>query len=119
MTSEMVREERLQPLAFLLQPMSFGVAAFLGPAIGGLTADPASNYKKLFGFGSVFGGEGGVRWMVKYPFSLANILSASFIVSVAVFVVYQLKEVSFPSKSPTNLDGAILMRPRLCGDKHE
>jgi hypothetical protein len=74
--------------------MSFGVAAFLGPAIGGLTADPASNYKQLFGPGSTLGGERGVRWMIKYPFALANILSAGFIVSVTVFVIYQLKEVS-------------------------
>jgi hypothetical protein len=95
MTSEIVQEERLQPIAFLLQPMSFGVAAFLGPAIGGLTADPASNYKKLFGPGSILGGEGGIKWMVRYPFAVANILSTGFLVSVAVFVVYQLKEVGF------------------------
>lgn len=66
-------------------------------AIGGLTADPVSNYKKLFGPGSIIGGEFGVQWMVEYPFALANILSAIFIVLAGVFVVLGLEEVSFPT----------------------
>ena len=102
---------RLQPLAFLLQPMSFGVAAFLGPgkvllekinkiankslnlAIGGLTADPILHYNELFGPGSTIGGKLGVRWMMKYPFALPNIISTTFLVLTGVFAVYQLNEV--------------------------
>lgn len=78
------------------------MAAFLGPAIGGLTADPVSNYKHVFGPGSILGGGTGIRWMIKYPFALANILSAGFIVSVSVFVVYQLKEASFSNSNTLN-----------------
>ncbi|KAH8819355.1 major facilitator superfamily domain-containing protein [Xylogone sp. PMI_703] len=92
MTSEIVSEKRLQPLAFLLQPMSFGVAAFLGPAIGGLTADPISHYNGLFGPGSLIGGKSGVEWMIKYPFALPNLLSTSLILLSGLCNMIFLKE---------------------------
>ncbi|KAL3424516.1 major facilitator superfamily transporter [Phlyctema vagabunda] len=92
MTSEIVEEKRLKPLAFLLQPMSFGVAAFIGPAIGGLTADPVSQYHNILGPGSILGGKHGIRWMTRYPFALPNILSAGFLILNGVVVLIHLKE---------------------------
>ncbi|KAI5806315.1 major facilitator superfamily domain-containing protein [Geopyxis carbonaria] len=70
MMSETVREKRHQSRAFLIMPMCFNIGVIIGPALGGLLADPAESYPKLFG---------GVHWMQKWPYALPNIVSAVFL----------------------------------------
>ncbi|KAL4928848.1 uncharacterized protein BDV17DRAFT_281684 [Aspergillus undulatus] len=79
MISEIIEEKKFQSRAFLLLPMCFNIGVIVGPILGGLLADPRRNYPGLFGPGSVFGGEGGVYWMERWPFALPNLISAVFI----------------------------------------
>ncbi|KAK2806240.1 hypothetical protein FQN49_008806, partial [Arthroderma sp. PD_2] len=44
MISEIVVEKKYQSRAFLLLPMCFNVGVIIGPIMGGLLADPISNY---------------------------------------------------------------------------
>ncbi|KAL4960421.1 uncharacterized protein BDV14DRAFT_193001 [Aspergillus stella-maris] len=79
MISEIIEEKKFQSRAFLLLPMCFNIGVIVGPILGGMLADPRRNYPGLFGPGSVFGGEGGVWWMERWPFALPNLISAVFI----------------------------------------
>jgi MFS family permease len=40
---------RYQSRAFLLFPMCFNIGVIIGPILGGLLADPAGSYPKIFG----------------------------------------------------------------------
>lgn len=75
---------RYQSRAFLLLPMCANVGVIIGPLLGGITSDPATNYPDLFG---------GIRWLEKYPYSPPNLLSAIFLFSAAITVFFVLEEV--------------------------
>jgi MFS family permease len=75
---------RYQSRAFLLLPMCANVGVIVGPLLGGITSDPATNYPDLFG---------GIRWLEKFPYSPPNLLSAIFLFSAAVTVFFVLEEV--------------------------
>lgn len=75
---------RYQSRAFLLLPMCANVGVIIGPLLGGITSDPATNYPDLFG---------GIRWLEKFPYSPPNLLSAIFLFSAAVTVFFVLEEV--------------------------
>jgi MFS family permease len=75
---------RYQSRAFLLLPMCANVGVIVGPLLGGITSDPATNYPDLFG---------GIRWLEKFPYSPPNLLSAVFLFSAAVTVFFVLEEV--------------------------
>lgn len=66
--------------------------------MGGLLADPISNYQSIFGPGSWLGGADGVSWMVKWPFALPNLVTAGFILCSAIAISLGLEEV--PILSP-------------------
>jgi hypothetical protein len=61
---------------------------------GGLLADPVTQWPRVFGPGSLLGGETGVQWMIDYPYALPNLLSACFLLSSALVVILGLEEVS-------------------------
>ncbi|EEQ29829.1 hypothetical protein McanMca71_007516 [Microsporum canis] len=92
MISEIVVERKYQSRAFLLLPMCFNVGVIVGPIMGGLMADPISNYPSLFGPGSWLGGADGVSWMVKWPFALPNLVTAVFILCSAAAISLGLEE---------------------------
>lgn len=80
----MLMISRFQSRAFLLLPMVFNVGSIIGPLLGGVLADPASNYPDLFGH---------VPWMIKYPYALPNLVSAGFMLWSASLVFFGLEEV--------------------------
>ena len=87
---------RYQSRAFLLLPMCFNVGVIVGPLLGGLLADPIGSYPAIFGPSTWIGGEDGVWWMQRWPYSLPNTVSAIYLLSAAVMVWLGLEEASRP-----------------------
>jgi len=85
-------ERRYHSRAFLLLPLAFNVANIFGPIFGGLLADPAHVFPRLFGPGSTFGGRGGVGWMLAFPYAAPNLLSALLLFADAALVFFCLRE---------------------------
>lgn len=69
MVSELIREPRHQSRAFLIMPMCFNIGIIVGPALGGLLADPAANWKMFEN----------VSWMLRYPYAFPNVVSTVFL----------------------------------------
>lgn len=76
---------RYQSRAFLLLPMCANIGTIIGPILGGLLADPAGSYPNVFG---------GIKWLEKYPYAAPNLLSAIFLTSACLAVIFALEEVS-------------------------
>ena len=86
--AELVPEKELQPLAFSLMPLVWGVGSILGPVLGGALAKPAQQYPKLFNPRHLFG---------TFPYLLPNLVSSVFfLVGIATGFLF-LKE-SLPSR---------------------
>ncbi|POR31846.1 Major facilitator superfamily transporter [Tolypocladium paradoxum] len=83
MISEIIREKKYQPRAFLLLPMTFNVGVILGPILGGLLSDPAGSYPDLFGR---------VPFFVRFPYAAPNLVSAAFLLCAAAAVWLGLEE---------------------------
>ncbi|CAD6444654.1 6ad748d0-e784-45cb-8bc6-8d9bdf14791b [Sclerotinia trifoliorum] len=83
MISEIVKEKKYQSRAFLLLPMCGNIGTIIGPILGGLLADPAGSYPSLFG---------GIKWLEKYPYAPPNLLSACFLASACLAVIFALEE---------------------------
>ncbi|KAM3435322.1 hypothetical protein MY4824_004903 [Beauveria thailandica] len=83
MISEIVREKKYQPRAFMLLPMTFNVGVIIGPILGGLLSDPAGSYPSLLGR---------VRFLRAYPYALPNIVSAVFLAAAALAVWLGIEE---------------------------
>lgn len=78
---------RYQSRAFLLFPMCFNIGVIIGPILGGLLADPAGSYPKIFGHN---------KFLQKFPYAPPNLLSAFFLFSAALGVFFGLSEVRSP-----------------------
>jgi MFS family permease len=95
MTAEIVTERKYQGRAFLLLPLVFNSGVVVGLALGGLLADPVRNLPSVCGregwlnFG---GGEGGVQWMVRWPFALPTMFNAAVLSGSLLLAVCGLKE---------------------------
>lgn len=92
--SETVREKKHQARAFLVMPMCFNIGIVLGPAIGGLLADPAGRWK---GGGEAASGPLGMNWpewVIKWPYALPNVVSAGFLMGSWLVGLFLLQEVS-------------------------
>ncbi|KAL7936984.1 major facilitator superfamily domain-containing protein [Trichoderma chlorosporum] len=83
MISEIIREKKFQPRAFLLLPMTFNIGVIVGPILGGILSDPAGSYPSLFGKISFF---------IKFPYAAPNIVSFLFLLSAAIAVWLGLEE---------------------------
>ncbi|KAF7861449.1 hypothetical protein EAF04_008014 [Stromatinia cepivora] len=83
MISEIVKEKKYQSRAFLLLPMCGNIGTIIGPILGGLLADPAGSYPSVFG---------GIKWLEKYPYAPPNLLSAFFLASACLAVIFALEE---------------------------
>ena len=64
--------------------MCANIGFIIGPIMGGLLADPAANYPKVFG---------NVAWLKQYPYALANLVSAVYLFGATLAVVFGLYEV--------------------------
>ncbi|KAH6609613.1 major facilitator superfamily transporter [Trichoderma cornu-damae] len=108
MISEIIREKKYQPRAFLLLPMTFNIGVIVGPILGGILSDPAGSYPGLFG---------DVGFFVKFPYATPNIVSSLFLFLAAVAVWLGLEETldalrDGPPDLGTRLGGRILVQYR-------
>ncbi|UKZ46454.1 hypothetical protein TrVGV298_000657 [Trichoderma virens] len=83
MISEIIREKKYQPRAFLLLPMTFNIGVIIGPILGGILSDPAGSYPSFFG---------NVAFFVKFPYAAPNIVSFFFLLAAAIAVWLGLEE---------------------------
>ncbi|PBP20009.1 hypothetical protein BUE80_DR009159 [Diplocarpon rosae] len=83
MVSEIVQEKKYQSRAFLLFPMCFNIGVIIGPILGGVLANPATSYPRLFG---------GVTFFKSYPYATPNIVSAFFLACAGLAVFFGLAE---------------------------
>jgi MFS family permease len=90
MVSETIREKRHQSRAFLILPMCFNIGIIVGPALGGMLADPASTWPGMFARW---------EWARTYRWALANIVSTCFLMCSFVAGFLFLDEVS-PAAPP-------------------
>jgi len=67
--AELVPQKELQPKAFSIMPLVWTIGSIIGPAIGGILANPAAKHTRLFGTSGFF---------KKYPFSLPNMVASLF-----------------------------------------
>ncbi|KAJ5161721.1 hypothetical protein N7492_007113 [Penicillium capsulatum] len=103
MIAENVKEKKYHSRAFLILPIGFNVASLFGPVMGGMLADPVKSYPFLFGPNSSFGGETGVQWLERYPYSLPMIANFFFLGLCAVLVGYGLEETLHACKGKPGL----------------
>ncbi|KAF1993438.1 MFS general substrate transporter [Amniculicola lignicola CBS 123094] len=94
MISEIIKEKKYQARAFIIMPMTFNIGVIIGPILGGILADPVASYPKIFGLNSLIGGKNGVQWMIKYPYALPNLMSATFLFTSVCAVWLFLEETS-------------------------
>ncbi|KAI0476327.1 major facilitator superfamily domain-containing protein [Xylariaceae sp. FL0804] len=107
MIAEITVERKYQSRAFLILPISFSVAATLGPLMGGLLADPATTLPGLFAEGGIWGW----KWIIKYPYALPSILNA-ITLSITGFTAFlALEETSI--KRRTKFDIGLHLSGRL------
>ena len=65
--------------------MCFNVGVIIGPILGGLLADPAGTYPRLFGH---------MTFLKKFPYAAPNFLSAFFLLCASLGIFFGLAEVS-------------------------
>lgn len=78
---------KTQARAFSLFAFSGNLGLFLGPIIGGILADPAKQYPKLFGK---------VQFFKNFPFALPTFATGAVGLVVTVVCAIFLKEVGLP-----------------------
>ncbi|KAJ5096838.1 hypothetical protein N7456_007559 [Penicillium angulare] len=108
MIAENVKEKKYHSRAFLILPIGFNVAALFGPVMGGMMADPVKSYPLLFGPNSSFGGEHGVQWLEKYPYSLPMLANFIFLGACACLVGYGLEETLLACKGKPGVGSYIM-----------
>ncbi|KAK3401776.1 major facilitator superfamily domain-containing protein [Sordaria brevicollis] len=100
MAGEVVGEKRYQEKTVQVLSMVGNVGVVVGLAMGGLLAEPVKTMPGLFGPEGVLNWsgseEGGVKWMVQYPFALPAVMNALLIGVVAVIAAVFMKETNRP-----------------------
>lgn len=79
--------------------MCFNIGVIIGPILGGLLADPAGSYPRLFG---------NVAFFKKFPYAPPNILSAVFLLSATAGIFFGLSEVGSFLPSTTHSNGLLI-----------
>ncbi|KAI1296420.1 major facilitator superfamily domain-containing protein [Xylaria venustula] len=90
MIAEITVERKYQSRAFLILPISFSVAATLGPLMGGLLADPVLTLPGLFGESAIWGFD----WIFKYPYALPSLINTITLSLTGLIVFLGLEETS-------------------------
>ncbi|KAL0064060.1 hypothetical protein AAF712_009026 [Marasmius tenuissimus] len=81
--------------AYMLYPIVWEVGVTIGPAIGGLLSEPASNWPRLFG---------GVKLFVDYPYLLPCLVSGTYALFVFVMCCIGLRETHPSFRKPPKAD---------------
>ncbi|KAI1327042.1 major facilitator superfamily domain-containing protein [Xylariaceae sp. FL0255] len=95
MISEITVERKYQSRAFLILPISYSVAATLGPLMGGVLADPVLTMPGLFGESAIFGFD----WVFKYPYALPSFVNFVTLSLTGFLVLFALEETSIKRKN--------------------
>jgi MFS family permease len=83
MVAEMVPWKELQPKAFSVMPMIWGIGSVLGPMMGGFFANPARRWPGVFG---------GVVFWQTYPYALPSFIAAAVFLTSLASAIFFLEE---------------------------
>ncbi|PUU81629.1 major facilitator superfamily domain-containing protein [Tuber borchii] len=92
MVADVVVEKKYHSRAFLIMPICFNIGVIVGPAIGGILADPASTYPGAFGR---------VEWMRRWRYALPNLACAT-LVCISMLLGFLFLEETLESKRYRN-----------------
>ncbi|KAI0975920.1 major facilitator superfamily domain-containing protein [Xylaria arbuscula] len=99
MIAEITVERKYQSRAFLILPISFSVAATLGPLMGGLLADPVLTLPGLFGESAIWGFD----WVFKYPYALPSLINTVTLSLTGLIVFLGLEETSIKLRNKPDI----------------
>ncbi|KAI0150390.1 major facilitator superfamily domain-containing protein [Xylariaceae sp. FL1272] len=90
MVGELVTKPEFEPRAYSVMPFVWSIGTIIGPAIGGIFADPAVAFPGFFSETS---------WFVVYPYLLPNVLCAGLLL-MSIVLGYFLLEETHPDLQP-------------------
>ncbi|KAI1503923.1 major facilitator superfamily domain-containing protein [Biscogniauxia marginata] len=90
MVGELVTKPEHEPRAYSVMPFVWSIGTIIGPAIGGLLADPHASYPNVFPEGSLF---------ASFPYLLPNLMCAALLL-VSIVLGYFLLEETHPDMQP-------------------
>ncbi|KAI1244455.1 hypothetical protein MGN70_014327 [Eutypa lata] len=90
MVGELVTRPEHEPRAYSVMPFVWSIGTIIGPAIGGLFADPHESFPNAFPAGSLF---------ATFPYLLPNLMCAALLL-VSIFLGYFLLEETHPDMQP-------------------
>lgn len=105
MVAEMVPYRELQPRAFSVMPLVWTIGSIFGPSFGGVLANPAQRYPRVFGDSAFF---------KAYPFALPNLVGAIFFLvglSIGTLFLRETLETKKDRRDYGILLGEILLLP--------
>lgn len=86
MVGELVKNPKHEPKAYSIMPFVWSIGTILGPALGGLLANPAKAYPDVFSKHGFFG---------RFPWALPNLVCASLML-LSIFAGYFFLEETHP-----------------------
>ncbi|KAH7030875.1 major facilitator superfamily domain-containing protein [Microdochium trichocladiopsis] len=90
MVGELVSKPEHEPRAYSVMPFVWSIGTIIGPAIGGVFADPHTSFPEAFPRGSLF---------AEFPYLLPNLLCAALLL-VSIVLGYFLLEETHPDLQP-------------------
>ncbi|KAI5868516.1 MFS general substrate transporter [Durotheca rogersii] len=90
MVGELVTKPEHEPRAYSVMPFVWSIGTIIGPAIGGILADPHESYPGTFPKGSLF---------ADFPYLLPNLCCAALLL-VSICLGYFLLEETHPDMAP-------------------
>ncbi|KAI0186019.1 major facilitator superfamily domain-containing protein [Xylaria flabelliformis] len=90
MVGEIVTRPEHEPRAFAVMPFVWSMGTIIGPAIGGIFADPHQTWPRIFGQDS---------WFTTFPYLLPNVICASLLL-VSIVLGCTLLEETHPDMQP-------------------
>ncbi|CAJ2513596.1 Uu.00g017150.m01.CDS01 [Anthostomella pinea] len=90
MVAELVTKPEHEPRAYSVMPFVWSIGTIIGPAIGGMFAEPHESFPNVFPEGSLF---------ANFPYLLPNLLCAALLL-VSIVLGYFLLEETHPDMNP-------------------
>ncbi|KAI1489357.1 major facilitator superfamily domain-containing protein [Biscogniauxia mediterranea] len=90
MVGELVTKPEHEPRAYSVMPFVWSIGTIIGPAIGGILADPHESYPSVFPKGTLF---------ADFPYLLPNLTCAALLL-VSIILGYVLLEETHPDMQP-------------------
>ncbi|KAJ2981489.1 hypothetical protein NUW58_g6675 [Xylaria curta] len=93
MVGELVTKPEHEPRAYAVMPFVWSVGTIIGPAIGGIFADPHQTWPEVFTQNS---------WFAKFPYLLPNVICAALLL-VSIVLGWFLLEETHPDLRPATV----------------